>query len=42
MVLSNEPLVAVAAQGLIRIRALVAYDGKDFSFNQIGERFKVN
>lgn len=31
MVLSNEPLVAVAAQGLIRIRALVAYDGKDFS-----------
>jgi tRNA pseudouridine38-40 synthase len=31
MVLSNEPLVANAAQGLIRIRGKIAYDGKDFS-----------
>ena len=31
MVLPNEPLVAVAAQGLIRIRGQVSYDGKDFS-----------
>jgi tRNA pseudouridine38-40 synthase len=31
MVLSNEPLVANAAQGLIRIRGLISYDGKDFS-----------
>jgi tRNA pseudouridine38-40 synthase len=31
MVLSNEPLVADAAQGLIRIRGKIAYDGKDFS-----------
>lgn len=31
MVLSNEPLVASAAQGLIRVRGRLAYDGKDFS-----------
>jgi tRNA pseudouridine38-40 synthase len=31
MVLSNEPLVANAAQGLIRIRGKISYDGKDFS-----------
>jgi tRNA pseudouridine38-40 synthase len=31
MVLSNEPLVANAAQGLIRIRGQVSYDGKNFS-----------
>ena len=31
MVQSNEPLVANAAQGLIRIRGKIAYDGKDFS-----------
>jgi tRNA pseudouridine38-40 synthase len=31
MVLSNEPLVANAAQGLIRISGKIAYDGKDFS-----------
>jgi tRNA pseudouridine38-40 synthase len=31
MVLSNEPLVANAAQGLIRVRGKIAYDGKDFS-----------
>jgi len=31
MVLSNEPLVADAAQGLIRIRGKITYDGKDFS-----------
>ena len=31
MVLSNEPLVANAAQGLIRIRGKIAYDGKEFS-----------
>ncbi len=31
MVLSNEPLVAKAAQGLIRIRGQVSYDGKGFS-----------
>jgi tRNA pseudouridine38-40 synthase len=31
MVLSNEPLVANAAQGLIRVRGRLAYDGKDFS-----------
>ena len=31
MVLSNEPLVAIAAQGLIRIRGKISYDGKDFS-----------
>lgn len=30
MVLSNEPLVAIAAQGLIRIRGKISYDGKDF------------
>ena len=31
MVLSNEPLVANAAQGLIHIQGKIAYDGKDFS-----------
>ncbi len=31
MVLSNEPLVATAAQGLIRVRGKISYDGKDFS-----------
>jgi len=31
MVLSNEPLVASAAQGLIRVRSRLAYDGKEFS-----------
>jgi len=31
MVLSNEPLVANAAQGLIRIRGKISYDGKEFS-----------
>jgi tRNA pseudouridine38-40 synthase len=31
MVLSNEPLVANAAQGLIRIRGKISYDGRDFS-----------
>jgi tRNA pseudouridine38-40 synthase len=31
MVLSNEPLVANAVQGLIRIRGKISYDGKDFS-----------